>query len=55
MSDWNVEEAEMELEQYIKDWVKKYQVRNAIVVDVLLRQTVDYHMRELCQSIEKQP
>ncbi len=50
MVDLNSEEAEGELEQYLKDWIKKYNVRNAVVVDILLRQVVDYHIKELIKN-----
>lgn len=47
MPDWNSEEAEQELEEYIIDWAKKNGLRNVVVVDMLLRKTVEYHMKEL--------
>ena len=46
-ADWKADEAELELDKEIEEWIKKYALRNAVVIDILLRQIVKYHMRDV--------
>lgn len=52
MVDLNTEDAELELEQYIKEWIKRHNVRNAVVIDILLRQIIGYHVKEIAKNEE---
>jgi len=51
--DWNIEEAEEELDEYVEKWVKRYKIRFGVIVDILKRQTENYCLRKKCQDIEQ--
>ena len=44
------EQAELELENMIDDWAKRNEVNDYVIVDILLRQLLKFHLREICRK-----
>ena len=44
------EQAELELDNMIDDWAKRNEVSDYVIVDILLRQLLKFHLREICRK-----
>ena len=46
----NPERAELKLDEMVEDWMKEHRVTDYEAVDILLRQLLKYHLREICRK-----
>ena len=44
------EQAELGLDNMIDDWAKRNEVSDYVIVDILLRQLLKFHLREICRK-----